>query len=183
MKKYLAAQLCVPSLYVPDTASKNKNSYKKFVKITKDANWIGLYIWQHMTGAECDFKPGFQCMGCTEAGTAREVKEGKQYSSNVYHRTEQNGKENIRDAPGGRFEIHNGGGKMYDGKPTISTVTELCLDDDNRRYLFTTAQLENYVNQINKIIAKIPSGIPLSLQYVRKGACKRKKIDTKKLLF
>ena len=173
IQKFLAKQTQIPSLYVPDTASgTDPNKFKKYIDLTGDDKWLGLYIWQHKFGSKCTFAPEFQCKGCIESGSQREGKEGKKYSSSMYERSQQNGLKFMKCAPGGRIDIHNGGGRMYNGIPTISTVTEHFLDRATR-YLFTPEKIEMYVNNINSDIDRINimngMNIPnISLRYIQK---------------
>jgi len=106
------------SLYVPETLGgcliNCTSIYKKYIEITDDSeNWIGLLIWQHKTHNDCDYKEGYQCKGCTESGQIREKQEGKKYSSRAWENSMVNGKKYMMEAPGGRYEIHNGGGYKY----------------------------------------------------------------------
>lgn len=106
------------SLYVPETlggCSSNCSSiYEKYIEIADDLeSWIGLLIWQHKTHDTCDYKAEYQCTGCTESGEKREKNEGKKYSSNSWKNSMENGKKYMMIAPGGRYEIHNGGGYKY----------------------------------------------------------------------
>jgi hypothetical protein len=126
------------SLYVPDTlgscggvfGSPCKSKYKKFIDVADDAeNWIGLFIWQHKTAAECNEKdPRRKCVGCVESGTAREVVEGKKYSSDAYSYSMKNGQVAFKTAPGGRYKIHNCGRR--DG---VSLFEDYTPDSDARR--------------------------------------------------
>jgi len=133
MEKYLTAKLkgqC--SLYVPDTlgncftkiASRcQAANYQFYIDITGDSKWIGLLIWQHKTGAECNKEPNFKCKGCTESGQARQINEGKKYNSSAYGTSMRNGKTQMMKAPGGRFNIHNTGGAVHEinGKKQFNT--------------------------------------------------------------
>jgi hypothetical protein len=107
------------SLYVPETLGGCfslgcKSSYEKYINIANDKeNWIGLLIWQHKTDQDCDYKEAYKCMGCTKSGTKREKNEGKKYSSTAWENSMLNGRHHMMLAPGGKYEIHNGGGKEY----------------------------------------------------------------------
>jgi hypothetical protein len=122
------------SLYVPETLSgclpgiflTNCSSiYKKYIDITDDSkSWIGLLIWQHKTHGECTYAKDSQCRGCVESGKKREKNEGKKYSSTTWGYSLKNGRREMMKAPGGRYEIHNGGGYEYNGKKTTSTIID-----------------------------------------------------------
>jgi hypothetical protein len=104
------------SLYIPDTLGgcffDCSSIYKKYITITDDSkSWIGLLIWQHKTHNECDYIEGYKCKGCTESGKDREKNEGKIYSSAAWKNSMKNGRYYMMQAPGGRYEIHNGGTK------------------------------------------------------------------------
>ena len=110
INKYLGAYDVPPiSLYVPTTASGLNNPYKKYVDITKDKKWIGVYIWQHKTN--CPYEDEFKCETTEVAGKAREKEEGKKFSSKAYGRSKRNGHKYLRMATGGQIDIHNSGSK------------------------------------------------------------------------
>jgi len=118
--EYLISQKIIINLYVPETLGgcgiiKNcKIIYDKYIQITGDTqNWIGLYIWQHIKGEKCTYDTKYKCNGCVESGKERESIEGKKYSENAYIKSEKNGKKEMNNAPGFRFQIHNIGGKKY----------------------------------------------------------------------
>ena len=122
MKKYLSelSDKINISLYVPETLGTCTSllltcqlKYKTYIEITKDKEWIGLLIWQHKNGTDCDFDEQHKCVGCTESGTKREKDEGKKYSSGAWSNSYANGKIEFIKAPGGSYEIHNSGGKRY----------------------------------------------------------------------
>jgi len=109
------------SLYIPETLGgcliNCSSIYKKYIEITDDSeSWIGLLIWQHKTHNDCDYKEDYQCKGCTESGQNREKKEGKKYSNRAWENSMLNGRKYMMEAPGGRYEIHNGGGYEYKKK-------------------------------------------------------------------
>ena len=149
------------SLYVPETLGSCGwgkmvtkdcfSKYQEYITLTGDKNWIGLLIWQHKTGGECDYPPNRKCEGCEESGTEREMKEGKQYSSGAYnhslykswkHMTGQRTPPftpptNVNElvdkatgAPGGQFMIHNTGRKMTNGIPNQSTIVDYSNADN-----------------------------------------------------
>jgi len=112
------------NLYIPETLSGCETTisvgpayclskYAKYIKYTEDNEWIGLNIWQHKTGKVCDYADEFKCVGCTESGKVREVGEGKIYSNSNWQRSFDHGHTMILTAPGGKYEIHNSGGKKY----------------------------------------------------------------------
>ena len=120
--EYLRSQSKPTSLYVPETLGgcllDCSNVYKKYIEIADDSkSWIGLLIWQHKTHNECNFMEGYTCKGCTESGTEREKSEGKIYSSSAWQNSMNNGRYHMKIAPGGRYEIHNGGSR--ESKSTI----------------------------------------------------------------
>jgi len=130
------------SLYIPETLGgclRNCSSiYKRYIEIADDSeNWIGLLIWQHKTHDECDYKDQYQCAGCTESGTKREKNEGKKYSSRAWGNSMANGKKYMMEAPGGRYEIHNGGGYKYgynsNNKPLLTK--SIIIDHSSERKL------------------------------------------------
>jgi hypothetical protein len=116
------------SLYVPETLGspmeKSHKKISKFVDITNDLKWIGLYIWQHRTAAECTFPDNLKCISTTASGKSRELTEGKKYSSKAYNFSKKHGIAEIKKAPGARIDIHNSGGKKLNGVFNKSTVTE-----------------------------------------------------------
>jgi hypothetical protein len=137
--KYLQEQkdkhgISMVSLYVPETLGSPmttllRQSYKKmskFVDITNDSKWTGLYIWQHSTAVKCTFPDNFKCVSTTDSGERRELKEGKKYSKKAYAWSKKNGLAAIERAGGARIVIHNSGGKK-----NKSTVTEYPNKDGN----------------------------------------------------
>jgi len=102
------------SLYVPDTQATcivgECTINKDYFTITADeVSWIGLCIWQHKTGSECNLTDDSKCVGCTESGKAREGIEGKQYSNEAYEHSLNNGEHTFIKGKGGRYMIHNAG--------------------------------------------------------------------------
>lgn len=115
------------SLYVPETLGSCGYGglincyakYKKFIDITKDeSSWIGLLIWQHKTGLECNYIDEYKCVGCTESGKQREKKEGKKYSNSAWEHSYNQGLKEMMKAPGYKYNIHNSGGKLMPDKET-----------------------------------------------------------------
>jgi hypothetical protein len=126
------------SLYVPETLGKcllcrvSSNTclcaddvVKTYKNITKDENWIGLFIWQHENGEKlCPFDDNFKCKGTMNSGKSRELDEGKKYSSKAYYISFHGGFTAMKNAPGGRIEIHNGGGYKINNIFTQSIIKE-----------------------------------------------------------
>jgi hypothetical protein len=105
------------SLYVPETLggcgsmrpSSCDGKIKKYVSLTGDTQWIGVFIWQHLHGSECTYPVDQRCVGCSETGKGRELKEGKKYSSVSYSHSYSQGLKELAKAPGGQYNIHNCG--------------------------------------------------------------------------
>jgi hypothetical protein len=124
MKQYLREQKennkFVVSLYVPETLGgciRNtvftmvdcSKSYKDYIDITNDKDWIGLMIYQHKEHSDCPYKEDYKCKGTTESGKSREKTEGKKYSSSAWDNSYKNGNYSIAQAKTYRFRIHNSG--------------------------------------------------------------------------
>uniref|UniRef100_A0A6C0D4D2 Uncharacterized protein n=1 Tax=viral metagenome TaxID=1070528 RepID=A0A6C0D4D2_9ZZZZ len=142
---YLASQTNKMSLYVPETLGSClhvgfspfdcRPKYKKYIDYTGDNQWIGLNIWQHKEGGNCTFADEFKCEGCKESGEKREIKEGKKYSGSQWQTSYNNGQREMLTAVGGRYEIHNTGGKKTNGilnKNTFIDHTNYSKEDDRR---------------------------------------------------
>lgn len=107
------------SVYVPETLGDCdipllgdcSKKYKKYIDLTQDQNWIGLMIYQHLRGEQCDFPVGFKCTGTEIAGKAREKQQGKKYSSTAYSTSLKNGRTHLQKSPFCRLEIHNSGNR------------------------------------------------------------------------
>jgi len=107
------------SVYVPETLGDCdipllgdcSKKYKKYIDLTGDQNWIGLMIYQHLRGEQCDFPVGFKCTGTEIAGKAREKQQGKKYSSTAYSTSLKNGRTHLQKSPFCRLEIHNSGNR------------------------------------------------------------------------
>ena len=132
--KYLKTQSPI-SLYVPITLGgciKNmcKKSYKDFIDITNDANWIGLMIYQHKTGIDCPYLDEYRCVGCTESGKKREMLEGKQYSNTAYKNSISNGHAALKNSQYCRILIHNTGGFKVGNTYAKSIITEYAVDGE-----------------------------------------------------
>jgi len=142
------------SLYIPETlgapdtvASRPFAKIQKYIKITKDSNWIGLLIWQHLNDEAirkkkknqigkwkvmCDFPDGQKCKGTVPLGRNREKGEGKIYSPGAWLNSMINGEKMIKKARGLIAAVHNSG---QPGKK--STIKEYPLK--NGSYVFNKA--------------------------------------------
>ena len=129
--------------YVPETLGvcpTSKISYiscystiEKYLELIPNKDkWIGLMIYQHLNKqpnkniiGKCPFTPEYQCIGCFESGSKREVEEGKKYSNSAYSWTLSEGFNEMLKAPMGRFLIHNSGGHKYiNGNNSKSIILE-----------------------------------------------------------
>ena len=158
------------SLYVPETLPKClkstcKKAYEKYIKIANDEeNWIGLLIWQHKTHEECDYQEDYKCTGCTESGTKREKNEGKQYSNTAWGISMLNGRENMMNAPGGKYEIHNGGSTKSKsviinhskGKQLNSIPNRFNLSKPNKNFKIKKSLTTKFKNRISSIFSPKP---------------------------
>lgn len=114
---FLATQ-SPPNLYVPETLGGCRGDficgkkYNKYKIITKDVNWIGLCIWQHVEDTACVFGPEYKCIGCKESGKERQRREGKKYSASAWKNSFESGIKNAKKAKKW-FIIHNTGGRSY----------------------------------------------------------------------
>ena len=138
------------SLYVPETLgapaklTNPMKKIKKYIKITRDPNWIGLLIWQHLNDeviskkkknkigkwkVMCDFPEGQKCKGTVPLGKKREESEGKMYSSGAWLNSMVNGEKMLKKARGLRVDLHNSGQREHK-----STIREYPLDDGS--YVF-----------------------------------------------
>ncbi len=133
------------SLYVPETLGDCgqdvtdlrikicTNKYLPWLNITKDNDsWIGLLIWQHKKGSECNLPDKFKCKGCFESGKEREIYEGKKYGSSTWVHSMRMGKLETFRAPGGSFIIHNSGGLKSENqfnKTIIQDFSKTVSDD------------------------------------------------------
>lgn len=111
------------SLYVPETLGgcffNCQDKYNKYINLTEDRQgWIGLMIYQHLR--DCPFDEGYQCVGTENAGTNRQIHQGKKYSASAYSNSFKNGRNHLKKSPFCRLEIHNSGGK----KGSKTTITE-----------------------------------------------------------
>lgn len=162
------------SIYVPETASSSPlrvSAYKKavspFIKITNDNEWIGLYIWQGKT-SNLDKKwvkkikkkysnklgnENIEAKSTTVSGTTREEEEGKKYSSSAYRMSERNGLYAIKQAPGGRINIHNSGGKTT--KKTFNKSVVIEYANKNNQHILNQEKLNSF-NAIYIREAKVP---------------------------
>ena len=169
IKEYLESQKSASgnlpvSVYVPETLGSPlsdgfKKGVEKYVHITGDNNWIGLYIWQGRTPEEDavwveKFKKAnpqlesenIDAKSTTESGKGRELTEGKKYSSSAYSYSKKHGYKAIKQAPGARIDIHNSGGKQnVKGIFNKSVVIE--YPNANGEYLLT----QDMLNEFNAI--------------------------------
>ena len=158
------------SLYIPETlgapdtvASRPFDKIKKYIKITKDSNWIGLLIWQHLNDAEiskkkenkigrwsvmCNFPEEQKCKGTVPLGRNREKGEGKMYDHAAWLNSMKNACKMIDVARGLKAAVHNSG---QPGKK--STIKEYPLDDGS--YVFTK-QLVERNNMVYEQEDKLP---------------------------
>ena len=148
------------SIYVPETLGNPlsdgyKKGIDKYVKITGDNKWIGLYIWQGRTPEEDhrwvnEFKTANPDLGnenidavsTTVSGKGRELTEGKKYSSTAYNYSKKHGYQALKKAPGARIDIHNSGGKKTDGVFNKSVVIEYPNADG--KYLLNQEMLDEF---------------------------------------
>ena len=149
------------SIYVPETLGNPmsdgfKKGVDKYVKITGDNNWIGLFIWQGRTPEE-DHKwvnkfkianpeyanENIDAVSTTVSGQGRELTEGKKYSSSAYNYSKKHGYHALKKAPGARIDIHNSGGKKTaDNKFHKSVVIE--YPNANGEYLLNQEMLDEF---------------------------------------
>ena len=95
------------SLYIPITLGKSYQSYSSYVELTKDDNWIGIFIWQHKF--DCIYEGEYKCNGCAKSGIEREKIEGKKYKLYKWEASMERGLNEVKKAKGGFYCIHNGG--------------------------------------------------------------------------
>ena len=148
------------SIYVPETLGNPmsdgfKKGVDKYVKITGDNNWIGLFIWQGRTPEE-DHKwvnkfkianPEFvneniDAVSTTVSGQGRELTEGKKYSSSAYNYSKKHGYHALKKAPGARIDIHNSGGKKTNDEFNKSVLIE--YPNANGEYLLNQEMLDEF---------------------------------------
>ena len=138
MKNYLMEQKeknsgdSVISVYVPETLAKCygrpssfcAKEYNSYIKLTgDDDSWIGLLIWQ--TKEKCE-----------RSGKAREVGEGKKYTSKWHGTSMKHGTSQMKRGMGGRIDINNS------GTPTEkSTIKEYPV---NGKYLLKADIVSKY---------------------------------------
>jgi len=98
------------SLYIPITLGKSYlQSYSKYIEMTNDYNWIGIFIWQHKF--ECSYEGVEKCNGCVMSGMEREKIEGKKYKNYKWEGSMEKGLIEVKKAPGGFYYVHNNGKK------------------------------------------------------------------------
>ncbi len=96
------------SLYIPITLGKTYiQSYSNFIELTKDSNWVGIFIWQHKN--DCIYEDKYKCYGCIKSGIEREKIEGKKYKPHKWDLSMERGLIEVKKAKGGFYCIHNGG--------------------------------------------------------------------------
>ena len=96
------------SLYIPITLGKSDiQSYKPYIDMTQDDNWIGIFIWQHKF--DCNYEDKQKCYGCVKSGIEREKIEGKKYKIHKWEKSMSRGLDEVKKAKGGFYCIHNGG--------------------------------------------------------------------------
>ena len=116
------------SLYVPTTASGPSNPYSKYVKMTQDDKWIGVYIWQHETN--CPHDDAYK--GETtrkKAGKEREIEEGKNSVPKLIFFQKKMDVDSCKELPESRIDIHNSGSQERG-----SIITEYGI---NNKFLLT----------------------------------------------
>jgi hypothetical protein len=115
---------------VPETQFQDSD-LELYKKLTKDTNYIGLLIYQHLRVEDCPFATDFQCKSTSSSGKNRERSEGKKYNENrlVYKNSMDSG---FRYAcQGGKtFLIHNGG--SYDKYSIMYDFSVISLFSDFR---------------------------------------------------
>ena len=117
MNAFLEKQTIPLSLYVPETfgdcgfgrIKSCREKYKPYIDITKDSNWLAIFIWQHKQAADCTYDAKFRCSGCTENGKMREKIEGKKYSNAMYEHSVNEGLWLLMRSPGMKYKIHVSG--------------------------------------------------------------------------
>ena len=153
--------ICPISIYVPETLARCQvklnceDRYKRFIQLTGDDKWIGVYIWQHKYPEEATkmMRPpceeGFKCVGSVNSGKKREKDEGKIYSSSYYDISEKYGIREMKKGRGGRIDIHNSGGRTINGEQQKSIITEYSINGD---YILTERIVEpsKYIKKTGK---------------------------------
>ena len=132
------------SIYVPETLGNvfkdSDKQIKKYVDITGDKKWIGLYIWQSKNPSNekiwvSKFKQKnsenqdiqnshIEGLSTKISGEGRELTEGKKYSGTAYETSKKHGYYMLNKAPGAKIEIHNSGGKYVPVKGKIQAITK-----------------------------------------------------------
>jgi len=96
------------SLYIPITLGKSHiQSYSQYIEMTKDYNWVGIFIWQHKF--DCIYTDEYKCNSCAKSGIEREKVEGKKYKIHKWEGSMEKGLIEVKKAKGGFYCIHNGG--------------------------------------------------------------------------
>ena len=119
------------SAYVPETLGdcgyipgSCKSKIEKYVDLTDDKKWVALMIYQHKYGDQCPYDPKHKCVGTTSSGKSRESDEGKKYSNLSHRHSMKQGLNEVTNAPGLRFIIHNSGGRKYKNDFNYSTFMD-----------------------------------------------------------
>jgi hypothetical protein len=116
------------SLYIPITLGKSYiESYSKYIEITKDYNWIGIFIWQHKY--DCIYEDKYKCNSCIKSGKEREKIEGKKYKEHKWEKSMSRGLNEVKKAPGGFLTIHNSG--RPNGSMTVLSFDNMIITIDN----------------------------------------------------
>lgn len=157
-KPYSDSKLPV-SLYVPETLGSPftdgfGNGIEKYIKITGDNNWTGLYIWQGRTPKEDSewvkkikeknpklANENIDALSTTVSGKGRELEEGKKFSADAYRWSKKHGLGAVRKAFV-RVIIHNSGGKQTNGVFNKSVVIE--FPNANGEYLLNQEMLYDF---------------------------------------
>jgi hypothetical protein len=149
----------IVSLYVPETLGNPLKNPKpildKFVEVTGDYIWIGLYIWQGVdpkddkkwvAGIRKQYPTlatqNIEAKSTTVSGQSREKTEGKLYSSSAYSTSKKHGLAMMKIAPGASIDIHNSGGKKTGETFNKSVVQEYPNKDG--RYILSQELLTPY---------------------------------------
>uniref|UniRef100_A0A6C0HNB4 Uncharacterized protein n=1 Tax=viral metagenome TaxID=1070528 RepID=A0A6C0HNB4_9ZZZZ len=162
LKKHYEGKI---SLYVPTTLSITvhkllptvENFVQPYIDITGDEkSWIGLHIWQHKTTDECNMKNKYKCKGTEATGEAREVIEGKKFSSKAWALSQAYAKELLLKAPGYKLKIHNSGGSTYINYNTVFNPKS--SPNNSSIYGFSKNSIENNTQHVSRV-RRFPSKI------------------------
>ena len=160
--KFLEIQSFKFPLYVPETlggcgSMRPKacdEKINKYVNLTGDTQWIGAFIWQHLHGSECQNPEERKCVGCSESGKAREIKEGKKYSDISYKHSYRQGLIELAKAPGGQFNIHNCGSpnglSTIDIQGNNELLVTLLKEDNKTTYKYIVPEFKEEIKERGK---------------------------------